>query len=406
MKRSAWATGAAALLLGATALAAPLVCPHDTPKSGEWRVVRGYGVGPTQGQAFEEAQKNARASLQQQVGGAIDDMGRDLMIAGLNFTIYPGEYDPTTGEACVLGIVKDENLGQSVRGHVAALEASLDTLTAALKGRLKSADRLRVEVPLWAGAWTSGEPARDLRNHLMGRLVGTPLTDHKPTRVLTGEVTAAGAECRWVPLLHDPRAKAQEALGEVRFNPLALGLTSCQAPPAAGGHALPTARTGSGGLRVTLTTSQPTITPCGGEPFQAEISTNQPARVRLYSVASDGKVLLDLPEVHLAADTPFSVTTPENPLRHVLLAPGVVSGLYAVALPESQAFPALGADGAGCLSTAGWDPHRRLPEAAAVDGKAVMVRAPHEAGCPKDPEIQGWHNRLLAAVKSLPRCGP
>lgn len=405
--RRGWLGGCAATLVWAasawpaSAWAAPPVCPHETPKSGEWRVVRGFGVGPTKGAAIQAAEQNARADLRQQLEGAFDEIGLEGLLSSLNFTMYPPEHDPSSGEACVLGLAEDVKLGETVRRHVSALDQQLVTLAAAVQGKLKRADRLRVEVPLWPGVWTKAEPARDLRNHLLGRLVGVEVSDHRPTRVLAGEVTAAGDTCRWVPLLEDSRTKGRVSLGEVRFHPLALGQKRCEAPAVAGGGELPRPRVGVGGLRVTLTTTLPTTIPCGGAPFQVEVQTNQPAWVRLYSVTSQGEVMLVMPDREVNGSEP--VTTPANPARYIHLGAGIRSGLFAVAVPKSQAFPTLGVDQPGCLGHQGLQWHT-LPSTASVYGAAVQVKPPLSPGCSVQPDDQRANNQTLAAIAELPRC--
>lgn len=405
--RRAVQTAAFALVIGGVgatqAWAAP-TCPHQTPKAGEWRVVRGYGQGATKGQAIEAAQRNAQLQLRTQLKGAHDDQTLNQLVSGLNFTIYPSEYDAESQEACVLGIVENINLGATQKAHSAQLDEGITALAERIKEKLKKNDRLFLDVPEWAGLWPGAEPARELRNHLQGRLEGVTLAQQRPTHMLRGEVTGAGGQCRWVPLLEQGAGKVQFPLGEVLFHPLALGLQRCEGAQVVGNHPLPKAKQGETGLALTLTTTLSTTTPCGGEPFQIELQSNQAAHVRLYSIASDGRAMMLMPQLSVKPGEPVAITDPLNPARHVHLQEGVVSGLFAVGLPERETFPDLAVHEVGCMGKGGLN-LSKLPPTAAIDGAALTVKAPNAPGCSQESERISWHSALLQTLEALPTCG-
>jgi hypothetical protein len=387
-------------------------CPHHTPQSGDWMVVRGYGTGPKV-EAIRKAREDARRAVAALVRGAHSEAVVGAFMETFNTTLTPPHYDPANRTACVLGIAPKGAIPAAIQAESAALDRALTALAGDVRARLKERHTLRIELPIWGTGRDAGALGQALFVQLQGAFTGTRTAEHRPHATLAGQLgpAAGGDRCVFVPTLKRRGAGAIR-LSPIDLDPKVLNAKDCRpAPPPQSTAYLADAqlgldaggRRGASGLEVSLTTSARPDQLCGGELFDLRVHTNQPAQVRVYSVAEDGRTLLGW--AHGPVDGEWRVTPAPTSVR---LDGGQGYRIVAVATPVKAGFGALvpsvpaGQPGA-CMGPDGLAT-RRLPAQAAVATFTHGVRDPAAPGCPPDPALRERHQAVLAAVRALPRC--
>lgn len=413
---SRWPLTAVAMLLAVTAApvaaAAPesaATCAYTLPKGGQrWRVERAWATGSDEADARQRARDKARQQLDRDLRGVYPDADRAAIVGSLR---YVGDaYDPATRTACVTALVEKPDLPAAAKAPYEILQGQLARLVEALP-RVTRARRLRLLPPQWSTGLGAGELGERLRVQIEGALGAAErgyTLDPRAKHSLGFNLAPSGTGCAVTPYVRDARGRRKPLPG-LTVPPQALGLRTCAsvAPSAALGD--PTLglvdgeRAGADGLRVQLWTSADDRPLCGGEPYDVFLRTNRPARVRIYAVASDGRVAMGWPEQ--AVDGEHRVTPPG---ASVHLGPDLGYRLVAVAVPKGLGFgdfrPATPADAPdGCLGRKGLRA-ADFPPTAALAALPQTVRAPDAPSCRPGTEARALHQRLLAFYDALPTC--
>ncbi len=401
------AVAAAAQNATPAATATELFCKYSTPRSGSWEVERGYAQGP-KAQAIENARKAARENLIKHLKQSYAARLVDRVASKIDTSYYEPQYDPASQTACVFAFLDSKAIlaaDQSSADYSKALTEALKPLKDSVARQLKQKP-LCIDTPSSDVGGNAGEVGPKLRTRLLSLFEGQKLVSKDCWR-LGGVVSSELERCKYVPVLRSQGEMVP--LAAVDFHPLALGLKSCQTTAASalrdgdmglesGGY-----HQGSTGLTVSinLSNADSMMELCAGESFEMSVETNQPALVRFYSVAADGRVMLDY-EMNVM----YSATLP--PLIAVQLEPNLKYRMVAVAVPLGESFgrfePSMTAEQSGACLGRGGLKRSQFPETAAWAAVDHSVRAPGSGGCPNDPQTLNIHEQILSYVRNMPTC--
>ncbi len=406
----------------------PFQCNLEYPKEGLWWAERGYGRATVEVDAIAMAQQEARKNLLRWAGARLTDSDKLELEAAIDTTWVKPSSRCIEGvcEACAVALARRS--GPTMEEAVAALKTGLkerlvrflQDVPKAGKGSQSSNMRVRVAVPLWPDSQTAGEAGSLMFTQIWSSLgdclpqVGSvPLA--KPGSPdwdveLAGELTLEGGGCALALSYYRRGETTLTPLGIVPFQPKAIGLRECN-PPAQtytsdSRMGLRSGRKeGSGGLQVRLEAPTHGGLLCEGEKFAWRVEASQPAYVRIYSVADDGRVMLGWESkepVTVWEPGPKSMAIPirmgEN-LHYRLVAVAVPAGLGAGAF--GRAVPP-----AGCMARRQTGlSAERLPGEAAVAALTFGVTPIGERDCPKTPEMEAMLRNIQEALKKIPECG-
>lgn len=408
------------------ALQEPLRCEVQYPKEGSWYAECGYGKAGTDVDAINMAKTAAGQNLLKRAGANLTEMERRELESTLDTAWTPPTVRCVDGicEACAvawartLGIRPDDAVGNLKAG----LEAKLvPFLQAVIGGALAgaSAPVVRVVPPTWPGSMTASDAGKIMFTHMWSSLgdclprVGKVALAKRGSKEwdyeLVGELTLQGTGCALALSYARKGQQSLVPLGAVSFHPKAIGLTECR-PPKATAASDDTMglengkRSGSGGLELQLDAPINDGMLCEGDKFAWHVEASQPAFVRIYSVADDGRVLLGW-------QSPAAVTS-WQPTEASMAIPIRMEGnveyrLVAIAVPE-----ALGREGfgdavppPGCMAGRGTGfSARQLPSQAAVAALTFGVTPAGDGDCGTSAKKEETLRAIRENLKRLKEC--
>ncbi len=391
------------LLFNGGALALPQFCNYKKPEGFNLLVVRGYGKGEDPSVARQRAQAQARKLLQDQVrearGAAV---ARE---AALSLENQPGHYDPIRKEACAVAVLDLDRLGRRTAKARDALKTRLKELAQQVKPLLKHKG-LKVEFPIWSQRSQIEALGRRLQPLLVGAFVGVKLGGKRSSKLL-GLLSASGADCVLQPLLQGYKEESKQALSPIYFAPAALGLADCKPPPPSivsddnlgleFGQ-----RGGQGGLEIKLEVALRGEMVCPMDPLPILVESNQPAWLRLYSVADNGQTMLGW-----ASEAPLRRWRIEDALAVRLR--GQRYRLVAVGIPAVMGADGFGARAPGppaahCMAQGLAFGPQLFPPQASLSASRYGVWPLKKARCVRDRTQRKRHEQILSVLETLPGC--
>lgn len=380
-------------------------CPLQTPDTGRHYVVRiAFAEGP-EAQARAEAHRLAAESVLKAISGYYDRLTAAEQadaLQQLRTHWRASHYNRLTGQACAQAWYPMQDVAGAHRRASDDFDQKLIEVMQRARSTVGSSS-LQILNPLASG---SGAPhfAADVRHRLAQTLgqAGLQVVAAEARYQLWSSVDAHGDLCRLqLAIMKDGRRA--KALPYVNFHPNAFNGNRCSDP---GQVALADSRlglehgqkVGADGLEVHLDVPFEGGWLCSGAPFTPRVRVTKPARVRLFSVAGDGRVML-IDE----SKGPVSDTWQSDKLFAVHLGSDQQYQLVAVASvdgpPVGQGLP----DRIECLTRSGFSMDRFGPRVAAAK-VAFEVRPPHDRACPVDPRASRENDGNVAWIERQPLC--
>lgn len=387
-------------------------CPTLEAFPDEWvgRTATAHG---RQSEAIEAAFAKAELELLEQLCSGVDA----LRCAGIRRHVHPwgqGEWRPASGgplsrkgTACAAAVAPARYLEQFDQEHQ-AFAKDLARIGHAVRGDLGD-DRLYVAPPAWAGSGCAVGPlGQAIQGELISHLHQVERVRRPDPRAWTltldlypGPSRAPGTAERAVKLvasLAPPAGDTQAVLGDTTFSPDLFGIEPDERGDCRGVDELGLAPTaGQGGLTIRIDPPTQSGAVCEGRTSDPLVlRTNQPARVRLYSLAAEGSGWL-IWQGSVDGEREFAT------IDALHLQDLGDERWVAVALPPGESWTR-GAD---------WSPNCRLPEplgrshvprGAALDTTTYTVQPAGSYGCPPWSEEYSRAD-LAGALFRLPECG-
>lgn len=404
----------------------PFRCEVQYPKEGSWYAECGYGKAGAEVDAIALAQKTARENLLKWAGANLTEMERRELEAAIDTAWIRPTSRCAEGvcEACAVALARKRGVGadDAVGNLKAGLEAKLVPFLQEVTGQANGGASLpvvRVVPPTWPGSMTASDAGKMMFTQVWGTLgeclpkvgkaalakAGSKEWDYE----LVGELTLQGTGCALALSYGKRGQQALVPLGAVPFHPKAIGLTECRPPKATAASddkmgLVNGKRPGSGGLELQLDAPINDGMLCEGDKFAWHVEASQPAFVRIYSVADDGRVLLGWQSPTAVTSWQPSETSMAIPIR---MEGNVEYRLVAVAVPE-----ALGRDGfgdavppPGCMAGRGTGfSAQQLPAGAAVAALTFGVTPAGEGDCGTSAQKEGMLRTIRENLKKLKEC--
>ena len=395
-------------------------CPAPLSKEGAWIYNRGWGAGPDGAMAKKDAMADARRRLEERIDkiASLSDAEKGTWKARINEWKEPHAFPGGDHwEACAVVYLRTDALDDLTRRSIGDFEEKLRACIEDFVGKPGAHAGpvlLRFVSPVWMDGRAVEPFGAALTAHVLGELGRFPEiqvvdpTARRWTVELSVMVSPLGDGCMLSLQHRGRRDTGFSTLPVFRFDARAFGEVECRPAPETyisdrrmgltNGR-----RTGSSGLSVELVSDAGRDgTICEGELFSVTMTASEPAWFRVYSVADDGRVLMDWASG--SAETRWSPNDGAIALR----LPGEQrSRMVAVAVPEK-----LGAGGfgskvppAGCFGGAGTGLDlARLPAEAAAATFTFAVVAPGEGDCPDNAEIRESVARVLDVLENMKDC--
>ncbi len=399
------------------------ICPVVLPRKGSFGHWRGWGQGETIGDAVREAQEDARLRAQNANSERFGEVEMAEFRAVTNTewvrpTVYPlprGGY-----ESCAVALVDTEGLGNTTRKANRDLDDDLERLCSKIiEGQQRQG---KINVLVSAPTWDDGTSPdvlalriyHKIRSGLMvaagklGLTIVEPTTGTSPDIEIGGTLIEEGIDCRLLLRYRTHREKDWHlADAPIVFPPKSVGCGECRSPQEETfvsdrkmGLFRGTKR-GVDGLTVHLEAPVHDGTLCEGMPFQMRVTTNRPARIRIYSVAEDGTVLMGWTSDGLVSDwTPKEAMAMRLPF-------GKEYRLMAVATATDNANPALlDTQSQVCRTQAGTGLNVSRVPGTAAHAITFTVVPMGEESCPVNEEMRRKAESMREGFERQPFCQP
>ncbi|MFH1466036.1 MAG: hypothetical protein ABIO70_16750 [Pseudomonadota bacterium] len=320
------------------------LCPTRS-ESRKFRVERGVAQGGAAEGAIAVARRAALEILEDKVCVGIETSPRCLAARRNIVPLGAGQWETrgARGWACASVAIEEAVLNSQQR-DLAQLDADLSVLAQAL---FAPGATLQILPPTWKSTGCSaGEPGAHLHTLLHQKLAGVPLAARGTpgARQVRLELTVAGGQAALAVSTRDPGAAGWIPLSALTFPADLFQLSPDDARICPAEAGVPTGeQPGAGGLTVQLYAVGQGGLYCEGETVSPRIELSGPARLRLYSVESDGTGFRVWP--HRAEDDRvFSPTEPPVlPAFTAVQAPdGGDSRLVVAAFPPDAALDPAG----------------------------------------------------------------
>lgn len=403
-----------------------LDCLADLPPYAFWARNQGWGSGSNASTALAAAVQDARRRLMDERGRDLSAIEKQELARAIDTSYYRPKSRCRGGscEACAVAIVQSTKLGPSLGEAGWQLADALRTCVGTFCGQFSGRQKLRVRVsaPVWADGRSAEKMGPALAMQLKGALggandAGAPelvFVGQHGGRVdvtLGGELSQHADGCSLVLRYRIEGEDYWHYLEPATFHPRALALRDCRPPPETfvsdsrmgleQGE-----RTGSGGLRFEAVEA-PIVDGrlCEGSAFVPKVRLNQRAWLRVYSVTSDGRVMLGW--VSDKAVTRWSPKS-DNPAVPIRMDDDQQYRIVFVAVPEDAGPEGFGQellDQTFCVAPTGTGLDlRRLPVEGAAQALTFSVVEPGRGDCPEDPEGEALVRRLREVLDGLREC--
>ena len=290
-----------------------LDCLADLPPFGTWARNQGWGSGPDISSAMSNADRDARQRLLDEKGRDLSSIEKQELGRAIDTTFSRPKYRCGGGrcEACAVAIVQKDKLGPSLldagRQFTEALQSCVGTFCGKFEDRRTL--RVRVSAPVWDDGRSAERLGPMLAVSLKGALSGAGASGlpglvflgnggGRADVTLGGDLSQHANGCALALRYKIEGESYWHYFEQVTFHPRALAQRDCRPPPETfvsdGRVGLEQGeRIGSSGLRFEAIDA-PVVDGrmCEGKEFRFSTRLNEPAFVRIYSLADDGKVLL------------------------------------------------------------------------------------------------------------------
>ena len=396
-------------------------CPAPLSKEGAWIYNRGWGTGADGTTAKKVAMADARRRLEERIDkiSYLSEAEKGTWKSRINEWKEPHAFRRgDLWEACAVVYLRTDELDDltrdSTKEFAEHLRSRIEGFVEKL-GKRAGPVLLRLIPPVWMN---DGRAVESFGTALAAQVLGelgrfseiqvVDPTAGRWTVELSVMVSPQGDGCTLLLQHRGKRDAGVSTLPVFRFDARAFGEVECR--PAretfisdrrmglTNGR-----RTGSSGLRVELVSDAGRDgTICEGELFSVTLTASEAAWFRVYSVADDGRVLMDW-----ASDSAGTHWTPKDGAIALRLRGEQRSRMVALAVPAK-----LGAAGfgrkvppAGCFGRAGTGLDlTRLPAEAAAATFTFAVVAPGEGDCPDNAEIRASVGRVLDVLENMKDC--
>ena len=397
-------------------------CPAPLSKEGAWIYNRGWGTGADGATARKGAMADARRRLEERIDkiAHLSDAEKGTWKARINEWKEPHAFRRGDHwEACAVVYLRTDALDDLTRRSMEDFEEQLRARIKDFVGKLGAQHAgpvlLRFVPPVWMDDGRAVESfGTALAAQVLGELGRFPkiqVVDPSARRwtvELSVMVSPRGDGCTLLLQHRGKRDAGVSTLPVFRFDARAFGEVECRPAPETfisdrrmgliNGR-----RNGSSGLRVDLVSDAGRDgTICEGELFSVTLTASEPAWFRVYSVADDGRVLLDW-----SSDSALRRWTPKEGAIALRLPGEQRSRMVALAVPEKLGVGGFGSKvpPAGCFGSAGTGLDlARLPAAAAAATFTFAVVAPGEGDCPDNAAIRKSVGRVLDVLENMKDC--
>lgn len=355
------------------------LCPPAPEIPTGWRLDWGLASGRNEAEAIRSAQQAATDKLL----AASCQGTSELRCAAAARGIAPwgtASFDKRRQSACAPMVIKLDAL-YSYERDLEELDAKVADLAAALTAAAGPSAIVSIAPPTWPSGCVAGDLGYALAAQLRTSLAKLPLrlasAPDLAAGVLSIGITPGGQRA----VVHAGYRPAGEG-AEIPLPGFSFPLDLYGLSPSEAGRCAPRdrmgleQRTGRDGLRVSLHVPADGGRLCEGKRVTAEVYTNRPARIQIWSVLEDGRAFLIGPDPSLV---PGGLLSRPGPVLHIdpLALPELGDEwLVAVAIPEGE--PAQAATApcrAGLWSAA------RLPQGSAVSSQTWTVLPEGTGGC-------------------------